>query len=814
MSLLTKLQSDYPRVLATIAGIIVLYIFFTWGISTNPPGFYVDESCIAYNGYLIATTGTAENGTRFPLFVQCYTERYSQYLSAGQPYAIALLYLFWPPSTLSARMFAATTVFLAILLLGLLAARISGRREIGYVIAISGMVNPWLFETSRLVLETFFLIFCVVFFLFSLYNAFKREKWTLTDNFLIAVSLIFLTYSYSAGRMIAPLLAIGLLIFAVNKRGIWDVFKTWAIYAMGMIPIIVVYFTNTTVLTGRFLRATSLSGEKSIIENIRTVAEALWQDISLKFYIFDGDALIRHHIPGIGEFLVGTFALGVLGLVLILLRQLSSPWWRYVLYGAFVSMLPGSITYERYHSLRNLAFPIFFFLMMVPALSWLFGTSTDGDRERRPSERIQQQHSFTRLFGIKVPDRYLRLGLLSALLLLTAVQAIQFQILYREIGTNEERQNAFHEAYPRIFNKALAEGSRPIYLKDTGEPDYTHALWNAAVQGVDRSNFVHLLDRQAPPMGALVLSDGSKCDHCDVIANDGTFILYRNTRSDTEISIFEAGPGDEPGQFLLDPRGIASDGAGYIYIADTGNARIQKFSPDGKFVAAIGERGSGRGQLEAPNGVAIDSTGNVFVTDTVNQKLVEYRSNGSLVNEWTNVDSPFYGPRDIAFGPNKVLYIVDQGRTRIVMFDTSTESFRAWGGGGSGEGQFNEATGISVGANMVFVTDRGNNRVQVFDLDGKFIRQWKIPEWGESTDQFPDLAYDDGSKQLYITSGKTNQLLSFDTNGKPLDGKLKPIGDASLKNPSSVIISTVGTSKRLYVLNTSSANVAAFDLPK
>jgi DNA-binding beta-propeller fold protein YncE len=278
--------------------------------------------------------------------------------------------------------------------------------------------------------------------------------------------------------------------------------------------------------------------------------------------------------------------------------------------------------------------------------------------------------------------------------------------------------------------------------------------------------------------------------------------------------MFEGGPGDEAGKFLLDPRGIASDRAGCIYVADTGNARIQKFSPDGLFVAAIGESGTGRGQLKAPNGIAIDSNGDIFVTDTVNQKLVEYLSNGSLVNEWTDEASPFYGPRDIAFGPNKVLYIVDQGRTRIVMFDTSTASFSAWGSGGSGDGQFNEATGITVGANMVFVADRGNNRVQVFDLAGKFIRQWKVPEWGESTDQFPDLAYDDASKQVYVTSGKTNQLLSFDTNGRPVDGKLKAVGDASLKNPSSVIISNVGTSKRLYVLNTAKANVAAFDWSK
>ena len=55
----------------------------------------------------------------------------------------------------------------------------------------------------------------------------------------------------------------------------------------------------------------------------------------------------------------------------------------------------------------------------------------------------------------------------------------------------------------------------------------------------------------------------------------------------------------------------------------------------------------------------------------------------------------FYGPRDIAFGPNKQLYVIDQGLTRIAKFDPATESFTVWGSSGAGEGQFNEATNMS-----------------------------------------------------------------------------------------------------------------------
>ena len=164
-----------------LAVILLLYFFFISELSTNPPGFYIDESCLAYNGYLIATTGTAENGASFPLFFQCYSDSFVQYAQPTNIYLLTLEFFFVGPSILSARILAATTVFLAMLLLGLLAARISGRPLIGGIIAATALATPWVFEVSRLVLETFVLIFSIVLFLFCLFNASKREKWRPLD---------------------------------------------------------------------------------------------------------------------------------------------------------------------------------------------------------------------------------------------------------------------------------------------------------------------------------------------------------------------------------------------------------------------------------------------------------------------------------------------------------------------------------------------------------------------------------------------------------------------------------------------------------
>lgn len=278
----------------------------------------------------------------------------------------------------------------------------------------------------------------------------------------------------------------------------------------------------------------------------------------------------------------------------------------------------------------------------------------------------------------------------------------------------------------------------------------------------------------------------------------------------SDVSVFKGGTGTEVGQFKS-PRGIATDKHGNIYVADTGNARIQKFGPTGRIVAIIGSSGSGEGQMKEPNGIAIDTLGNIYVTDAVNHKVMKYRPDGVFSQEWRTIAGGFYGPRDIEFGPNNMLYIVDQGRTRVVRFDPSTESFDAWGSSGPDEGQFNDPTGIAVGNNSVYVADVGNFRIQKFDLNGKFLQQWRIDAWEGSTSHFPDMIYDELSDRLYISSGKTNEILSLGSDGT-FAVAFGAGGPAVLGGPSALAMSGSGNKKRLLVLNNVNGNVASIDL--
>ena len=80
----------------------------------------------------------------------------------------------------------------------------------------------------------------------------------------------------------------------------------------------------------------------------------------------------------------------------------------------------------------------------------------------------------------------------------------------------------------------------------------------------------------------------------------------------------DRGPARRAG--LNQPRDTAVGPDGSVYVADTFNNRIQKFTPEGHFLGAWGHRGAGHGQFSEPRGVA-SFRGQVFVADTYNHRI-------------------------------------------------------------------------------------------------------------------------------------------------------------------------------------------------
>jgi hypothetical protein len=81
------------------------------------------------------------------------------------------------------------------------------------------------------------------------------------------------------------------------------------------------------------------------------------------------------------------------------------------------------------------------------------------------------------------------------------------------------------------------------------------------------------------------------------------------------------GPGREHGKFKY-AYDVAVDTSDNLYVCEYGNARVQKFSPDGEFLAAWGKPARDLSGLWCPWAVALDSRDRIFVADTNNQRIV------------------------------------------------------------------------------------------------------------------------------------------------------------------------------------------------
>jgi Dolichyl-phosphate-mannose-protein mannosyltransferase len=516
------------RALFWIVGLAILFALYTSGIRNNPPGFYLDESAPAYNAYLIAHTGAGESGPRFPLYIEYYTGGFRQYGDPVETYMLAVLFRFFHPSILLARMFSAFWVFTSCLLLGLLAKRISGRRTIGVIVAATALLTPWFFEGRGLLIEPQFVPMALASFLLTLYHVQKKERWSWLDVVMLAATLALVTYTYTIGRILAPLLALGLLLFATTRQRLISVIKTGLLFGVTLIPILVFNARNPGPLTKRLHEAGYIYTSPSWGAVASQFVKRYMEDQGLTALLLTGDYHPRHHVPGSGgAFFTATFILTIMGLFVVLACLRRDPWWRYILYGLAVSIVPGALGTEPFHQLHLFAYPVFLLVLTIPALEWLLAKDKSelvpvpsGEMARPPWERFRLS------IAAGLPPRSVRLSLLSLLLAFTLIEAYRFQIVFRRDGPL--RSFFFDVPYKAAYDAATKQSARPIYLEDgKWGPAYIHALWYATIEKRPRSEFVHLEPGVKAPPGKVVISTEEGCQHCETIMAAGVYHVYK-----------------------------------------------------------------------------------------------------------------------------------------------------------------------------------------------------------------------------------------------------------------------------------------------
>jgi 4-amino-4-deoxy-L-arabinose transferase-like glycosyltransferase len=472
---------------------LLVVIPYFYDVPKNPVGFFVDEASIAYNAHIIAQHGTDEYGQAFPLYFRAFGE----YKSPLYIYILSAVFWLTGPSVLVARLLSAIAGLIAAVLFGILGSRLTGRRIVGLIVFLAAALTPWLFEVSRLVFEVAFLPAILALFLLLLQSAAKRTEWSWPIAAGLGALLGLMAYTYSVGRLLAPLFALGLAFFFT--RGRWrKVVLTWMIFGLTLLPLAVFSLQNPGALSERFKYVTYVKPEDTRNQIVLRFIQNYIGNFSPRSWLVYGDPEPRHHLPGMGSLLIGVFALAVVGLIVVLVRYRKDAWWRFILYGLLVSPIAAALTLDHFHTLRLIALPCFLLVLTLPAIEFLLEESG--------------------------PRRSARQVVLTSLVLITLLQGAFFQWRFHAALP---RADAFDSYYPELLSRALAQPERPIYLFDKTPAAYVYAFWNATLWGVNVNNFQRIPPNESPPSGAVVISHELPCTNCEIISQRGQFQVYR-----------------------------------------------------------------------------------------------------------------------------------------------------------------------------------------------------------------------------------------------------------------------------------------------
>lgn len=296
----------------------------------------------------------------------------------------------------------------------------------------------------------------------------------------------------------------------------------------------------------------------------------------------------------------------------------------------------------------------------------------------------------------------------------------------RFLSSREKIDEIFGEDFIRMVIPAARNIELQLHLLENlqnvrtwGFHSKIEGLWELYERGGDSVPFAVAADAA----GNVYVADDAN-NRIQKFTADGVSITQWGRTGRRDWNADESGQEDEMEGRFFEPRGIAVDAAGHVYVADAGNHRIQKFDADGRFVSQWGGPGKSRGRFNRPMGVAVDALGNVYVADSGNHRIQKFNAGGSFITLWGergSADGQFDGPAGLAVDAYRNVYVADPGNERLQIFES--------------DGTFIskvEPAGLRVSPVAVAVDEEGNiyiaddrsGLVRKFGIDRSHIADW------------------------------------------------------------------------------------------
>ena len=305
-----------------------------------------------------------------------------------------------------------------------------------------------------------------------------------------------------------------------------------------------------------------------------------------------------------------------------------------------------------------------------------------------------------------------------------------------------------------------------LYIADTGNKRIrkvsAEGVMTTAATGIQHAEGVAVDASGNVYITGYVLGEPPCAEDCDapyigrIVRVTSTGVVDTIAGGGSWITNYETGDQDENGPatkaILQTPRGIAVDAAGTLYISDTENNRVRKFSPGGAITTAAGVNSGAfactfnsinvrERPLSCPVGVTLDASGNLYIADTGNHRIRKVSPQGNTANIAGNgaagvywgdggpaQDASLFYPFGVAVDRFSNLYIADAGNSRVRKVSPDGVITTVAGNGSSGysgdggpatSAQLKAPAGVAVDASgNLYIADLSDHRIRKVSASG------------------------------------------------------------------------------------------------
>jgi len=226
--------------------------------------------------------------------------------------------------------------------------------------------------------------------------------------------------------------------------------------------------------------------------------------------------------------------------------------------------------------------------------------------------------------------------------------------------------------------------------------------------------------------------------------------------------------GQIDGGHFFQLEGLSVDDEGNVYVTDSGNARVQKFTSDGQFLNTWGVSGTDNGEFKKPTGIATYEN-NVYVVDSEQSRIQVFDSTGKFLQSWGKFGSDqgeFFYPQGISISNDGVVYVADTKNHRIQQFTTDGEFLSSFGIFGPGDGKLRTPVDVALGENYVYVSDPGNSKIEKYTYEGISVGSFDYNFGGSHVQPYGLTVDTDGN--IYFTDMYKHRIVKIDSEGTTL----------------------------------------------